>query len=191
MNEQSFSLIPFSAPIIPNIAITGKVSFQNHVLTLQYALVGQLEDVFLPPASPNPGRKEELWKSTCFEFFLAIEDHPDYWEFNLSPSGDWNVYHMDAYRRVGFKEETSIQRLQFEAHKEAEIFRLNSSVDLKSILRGNKPLEIGITAIVQTKGGNETYWALTHPAPFPDFHLRAGFIVELERQASLVRPGKR
>jgi hypothetical protein len=43
-------------------------------------------------------------------------------------------------------------------------------------------LEIGITAIIQTTDSYETYWALTHPAPFADFHLRESFILALAGQ---------
>jgi hypothetical protein len=186
MNEQSFSLIPFPGPNHPDIVITGKVSFQNHLLALQYSLTGKVEDVFLPPASPIPRRTDELWKSTCFEFFLAIKDRPAYWEFNLSPSGDWNIFHMDAYRRVGFREERSIQYLQIEAHKETKIFTLNATIDLKSIFQTSELLEIGITAIIQTKDGNQSYWALTHPGHYPDFHLRESFILGLEGQTHLL-----
>ena len=187
MTEQSFSLIPFAAPNIPSITIAGKILLQSNLLALDYSLVGKGEGVFLPPTSPKPSRKDELWKSTCFEFFLAIKDKPEYWEFNMSPSGDWNVYHMDNYRRVGFREESSIQHLQIEANEETNTFTLSAAIDLKPIFRASNPLEIGITAIVQTKDGNESYWALTHPAPYPDFHLRESFILALAGQTHLAR----
>jgi hypothetical protein len=149
---------------------------------LHYALAGNLEEIILPAPSPNPGRKDELWKSTCFECFIAIKDQPQYWEFNMSPSGAWNVYRMDAYRRVGFREATSIERLPFETQKEANTFVLNAVVDVSSLFQLNDLLEVAITAIIQTKDGKETYWALTHPMPQADFHLRESFILALAPQ---------
>jgi hypothetical protein len=187
MTEQSVSLVPFSAPNIPSISITGKISLLNNLLALHYSLAGKVKDVFLQPTSPNPRRKDELWQSTCFEFFVAIRDQPEYWEFNMSPSGDWNVYHMDAYRRVGFREETLIQQLQFKTQQEAGVFSLDMTIDLNLIIGLSQPLEIGITAIIQTKNGNQSYWALTHPEPDPDFHLRESFILALEEQTRLLR----
>jgi hypothetical protein len=187
MTKKSFSLIPFHAPEIPNISITGDISLQNHIVTLDYTLSGKTEDVFLPSPSTNPSRKDELWKTTCFEFFQAVKDQPQYWEFNMSPSGDWNVYHMDAYRRIGFREETSIQRLPFEVWNESSAFHLKVLVDLHPILRPNQSLEFGITAVIQTTDRNKTYWALSHPAPAADFHLRESFILELAEQAHLSR----
>jgi hypothetical protein len=177
MIEQTFTLIPFPAPEIPAVSLTGTLSLDRNVLTLHYALVGNTEDVLLPPVSLTPSRKDELWKRTCFEFFLAIKDQPGYWEFNMSPSGDWNVYRMDAYRRVGFRVEIAISELPFEFKKELDNFLLETAVDLTGILRPQEELQMGIAAILQTKDGNETYWALTHPAPHPDFHLRDSFIL--------------
>ena len=179
MTGQPFSLIPFPGTNVPDITITGKILRQNNVLTIHYALHGKIEDIFLTTPSVIPTRKEELWKTTCFEFFLAVKDLLQYWEFNLSPSGDWNVYHMDTYRRIGFREETLIQRLQFETQYEMNRFLLNADVDLNSMIQVEQLLEVGVTAVIQTKMGSETYWALTHPAPEPDFHQRESFVLAL------------
>jgi hypothetical protein len=188
--EQPFSLIPFPAPAMPEISITGSISRQNHLLALHYSLAGNLADIFLPSPAMPASRKDELWKTTCFEFFLGIKEQPQYWEFNISPSGDWNAYHMDAYRRVGFREEMSIQRLEVEVGKacaepgrnEVGRFTLVTSVDLKPILRADQLLEVSITAVIQSRDGNETYWALLHPASYADFHLRESFILALAGQ---------
>jgi hypothetical protein len=182
MTEHSFSLIPFPASVLPHISITGNVSLQNNILTLYYLISGEIENILFPLKSVSPRRQDELWKLTCFEFFLAIKDRPEYWEFNMSPSGDWNVYHMDAYRRVGFREETSLQQLPFEAQREADKFHLNVVVDLNPILQRRQSLELGITGIIQTADGKETYWALSHPARQADFHLRESFILVLVEQ---------
>ena len=185
MSEDSFSLICFPAAKVPGIAITGSVSLQKNIVHLHYLLTGSIENIFLPPACAYPSRKDDLWKSTCFEFFLAIKDHPQYWEFNMSPSGDWNVYHMDEYRRIGFREEPSIQRLPFEFQKNARGLTLDAQVDLNPILPLNQFLQFGINAVVQTLDRTETYWALAHPAPAADFHLRESFILELAEQVPL------
>ena len=191
MSEQSFSLIPFPAPALPALTIMGRISFQNHLLSLQYSLAGNIDDVMLPPALLKPSRRNELWKTTCFEFFLAIKDQSGYWEFNLSPSGDWNVYRMDAYRRIGFREETGISRLPFAFQKESGKCLLEVFIDLTPIFRHEQELHLGITAIIQTKDGAESYWALTHPASQPDFHLRESFILPLAAQTPLAEPSAR
>ncbi len=179
MTEQSFALIPFPAPNIPEITITGKIARQANRIILRYLLAGNTEDIFLPPRTLSSSRKDELWKTTCFEFFLAIQDQPQYWEFNLSPSGGWNAYRMDAYRRVGFREETSIQRLELDTQTNADIIFLNAVADLHPIVRESQLLEVGVTAIIQTKDKYETYWALLHPASQADFHRRESFLCSL------------
>ncbi|MBV1732472.1 MAG: hypothetical protein KUA38_09520, partial [Hydrogenophaga sp.] len=37
------------------------------------------------------------------------------------------------------------------------------------------PLMLGLSAILETRDGQLSYWALHHPAARPDFHHRAGF----------------
>ncbi len=176
---QSFSLIPFPTTHLPEISITGNISWQNNLLALRYVVAGNTADIFLPPPSAHPSRKDELWKMTCFEFFLAIKSQPRYWEFNMSPSGDWNVYRMDTYRRVGFREETFIQQLPFSVRKEARCVSVEAAVDLGPIIQADQLIQVGIASIVQAKDGHETYWALRHPAEHADFHLRESFALEL------------
>ncbi|HET6824241.1 MAG TPA: DOMON-like domain-containing protein [Anaerolineales bacterium] len=182
MIAQGFTLIPFPAVDIPAISLTGRLLLEKHVLTLHYTLSGNTDCVLLPHLSQTPGRKDELWRETCFEFFLAVKDQPGYWEFNMSPSGNWNVYRMDAYRRIGFREETAISKLEFEFGKGMDGHSLDVSVDLTPLFTTGSELQLAIAAVIQTRDGDETYWALIHPAPNADFHLRESFILELAEQ---------
>lgn len=182
MIEQPFSLIPFPAPAIPAITLGGRISLQNNLLDLRYLLMGSLDEVRFPSPSPKPSRRDELWKATCFEFFLAVRDEPGYWEFNMSPSGNWNVYRMDAYRRIGFREETNIPQLPFAIKRDLDRFSLDVAVDLVPLVQPKQEIQIGITAVIQTQDGSETYWALAHPAPQADFHSRESFTLALAGQ---------
>ncbi len=179
MTEHSFSLIPFPDSNSPDIKITGKISRQNNTLAVHYSLSGNVGNILLPKASQQPRRKNELWTATCFECFLAIPEQPQYWEFNMSRSGDWNIYHMDAYRRVGFREERRIQRLPFSVQQEATGMSVDMALDLSPIVSAQESIQMGITGIIQTNDGIETYWALAHPNPQADFHLRESFTLEL------------
>jgi hypothetical protein len=135
----------------------------------------------LIPAPSDPTRTDNLWQTTCFEFFLAVPDHPGYWEFNMSPSSEWNAYRMEEYRRVGFREEFAIQQLLFEFKKDKTSSSLAITVDLTPIIPDDQMIELGITAVIETKDGQETFWALAHPeTPLdPDFHLRDSFLIEM------------
>jgi hypothetical protein len=179
---QSFTLIPFRANDLPQIQIRGEIERIRNRLSIHYSVTGKLGSILLPSIAHLPFRKHDLWKATCFEFFIAFQDQPRYWEFNLSPSSDWNVYAMDAYRQVNMREETRFPQLPFEFVNTDGELSLDVSVDLSPILARDSILQIGITAIIQTQNGNETYWALSHPgAPTAqaDFHLRESFAIEL------------
>jgi len=84
---------------------------------------------------------------------------------------------MDEYRKIGFREEKAISQLPFEFKHFDDKLSLSLSMDLSAIAVFKNNLQISITAIIQTKDGNETYWALTHPGQQADFHLRESFIL--------------
>jgi len=174
-----FELIPFSSDKTPNIIITGKINRTDNRLSIQYKVHGDIDQIVFPMPSIPPSRKHDLWKATCFEFFIAIPDQPQYWEFNMSPSSDWNVYVMDAYRQVNMREETAFTQLPFEFNKKNDKISINVNVDLNPIVQLEMNLDIGIAAIIQTKDGHESYWALAHPNPQADFHLRESFNLSL------------
>jgi hypothetical protein len=179
MTEQSFALIPFPDSHTPAIMITGGITREQGLLKVQYLLTGTTEDILFPTPVSSAGRKGELWLATCFEFFLALPDQPQYWEFNLSPSGEWNAFRMDAYRRIGFREEEQVRDLRLDIRRERDRFRLDAAVDLNGVLDTDDQIQAGITAVIQGLDGNETYWALAHPGIQADFHLRESFILAL------------
>ena len=176
---QMFKLIPFPADNLPNISISGKLIRSGNIFFLSYKVKGKINQLLLSAKSAFPSRTDDLWKATCFEFFIAIPDQPEYWEFNMSPSEDWNVYKMDAYRRVGFCEETAFMQLPFLLEETDNTLNLDISVDLNPILQPKQKVQVGITAIIQTVDRNESYWALAHPDTQPDFHLRESFSLTL------------
>jgi hypothetical protein len=175
---RAFKLIPFPAENSPDIQIVGEVNRAENGLSIHFAVSGDINNIVLPEPSAA-ARKHDLWKATCFEFFLAVKDRPEYWEFNLSPSGNWNVYAMDAYRQINMREESAYAQFPFEFTQTNNELSLDVAVNLSRLFRRQSVLLIGITAIIQATDGSETYWALTHPGPRADFHLRESFVIEL------------
>lgn len=173
---QPFILTPFPASDLPEIKITGEIERVEDQLSVRYFVNGDVDSIKLPDITEVPMRKDDLWKMTCFEIFIAPEGQTQYWEFNMSPSGNWNVYRMDAYRQVNMREEVLFTSLPFTFHKANHELRLDISIDLSCILLAEQKINIGVTAIIQTFDGRESYWALTHPGTQADFHLRDGFI---------------
>ncbi|NEQ70965.1 MAG: DOMON-like domain-containing protein [Symploca sp. SIO2D2] len=179
MNQQNFSLQPFaSTSPLTNCEIVGSITRYHQTLTISYELHCQLTELVIPTSVSKPTRKDGLWQETCFEFFVGVKDSPQYWEFNLSPAADWNVYRFAAYRQ-GMEEEQTFTSLPFSVEQQSNMLRLTLKVDLAQFVSANQILEVAISAVVKPKEGEVSYWALAHPDSKPDFHHRDGFILEL------------
>jgi hypothetical protein len=179
MNDQSFSLQPFpTTGQIPDLKIAGNITRNDNQLTIEYMLSGDIKKVAITPPSETPSRKHQLWQDTCFEFFIGIKNSPKYWEFNLSPAGDWNVYRFDGYRQ-GMQEEAALITLPFIVQQQADSLELTLDFDLDKIIPVEQTLEVAITTVIKHKDGEVTYWALTHQGTEADFHRRDSFILEL------------
>lgn len=179
MKNQSFSLQPFSSTgQMLDIRIAGNIARNTNQLAIEYTLSGDIKKVAIAPPSETPSRKHELWRDTCFEFFLGIKNSPKYWEFNLSPTGDWNVYRFENYRQ-GMQEETVFSTLPFIIQQQADSLGLTLDLDLDKIIPQEQALEVAITTVIKQTDGEVTYWALTHQGAEADFHRRDSFILEL------------
>ncbi|MEL7511983.1 MAG: DOMON-like domain-containing protein [Cyanobacteria bacterium J06554_3] len=182
MAATEFELVPFDAtPQTAELSVKGRISRKKNVLSIQYRLAGALPQVAIPPIGKGGSRQDKLWEKTCFEFFLSAEEAPEqapYWEFNLSPSGDWNVFSLTGYRQ-GLKEESAYKTMPFEVWRGFQGLQLEVSVPLENIVRAKQPIYLGVSAVVVLKSGMETFWAIAHPAPAPDFHSLGSFTLQL------------
>jgi hypothetical protein len=147
-------------------------------------------------ASGLPQRCDGLWQHTCFELFLGVLGESAYWEFNLSPSGDWNVYSMTAYRQ-GQAPELTYEQLEVHvtgplaAPRLADcrlsgpraLLELETHCPLPPMLQACRQsghtLEVGLSAVLESQSGALSFWALRHPGPEPDFHDRGGWLLRL------------
>lgn len=173
----AFALQPFVRPH-PPITITGKVDREGDQLAIAYTLAGDLEQVTIPSLAVQPARRYDLWEATCFEFFLGQPSMEPYWEFNLSPTGHWNVFHLETYRH-GLQEEPAIQALPFQVQQESSSLILTLTLNLSPIIPTKQPLEVGVCAVIQSPHFPLTYWAVTHCAPQADFHQRDSFALQI------------
>jgi hypothetical protein len=179
MNSRNFSLKPFlPADSLSDIEITGSISRASNTLAITYTLLGPLSELLIPPPAEMPSRKDALWEKTCFEFFLAPENSDQYWEFNLSPAGHWNVYSFKSYRQ-GMQEEPAFTALPFRVYRQPKAMKLSMKLDLARITPEDHTLQIAVSAVIKALSGKTTCWALTHPGPQADFHRRDAFILEL------------
>ena len=178
MVAAEFELVPFEATEqTAKLSIKGRVARKKGILSIQYRLSGDLALVNIPALGKGGRRQDRLWEQTCFEFFLTQEQQR-YWEFNFSPSGDWNVFSLTGYRQ-GLEEETAFSKMPLEAWQGFQGLQLETKVPLKSLVAADQPVSLGISAVVVLKSGMETFWAIAHPGAEADFHHPDSFVLSL------------
>lgn len=147
------------------------------VYRVRYHVQGDIGRLRIPDAVA-PGRRDELWRHTCFEAFVMGADG-SYCEFNFSPSRQWAAYRFDSYRRA--MSELPLQTMpRIETETMEDGFALDAIVPLalhEDTVAGRSRL--AIAAVLECTDGRLTYWALAHPVAKPDFHHEDGFIAAL------------
>lgn len=183
---QAFRLVPFDPAAAPaGVQLEGDLQRTDGRLQLRYHLADPSGAIRIPPATPVPARRDGLWNRTCLELFLAVPGAAAYWEFNLSPSGDWNVYRLSGYRQ-GLAPEPAVVALPFAVARRGDGLELELTVQLAPLVATDQPLQVAVTAVLEqhapASGGGEgplSFWALGHPGPKADFHGRAGFLLRI------------
>lgn len=175
MTIRRYSLKPFRGEGTGRrIKITGSIGRRANLLSVGCVLAGNLPELAIPEMEPSPRRKDRLWERTCLEFFLGAKDSARYWEFNLSPSGDWNVYRFTSFRK-GMREEPAFVSLPFVVRREPEALGFFLDLEIGNIMPAHKDMEVAVAVVLKTVKGAASHWALVHSGPRPDFHRRDGF----------------
>lgn len=144
-------------------------------IVFRYRLRGDMARV-RAPRTLTAERRDFLWKHTCFEAFVGVENDAAYREFNFSPSGQWAAYDFGDYRRRLADPALPAPRMSMRLDEEK--LELEAALPLSSLpfAAAGAAWEIALAAVVETKDGL-SYFALRHGAPRPDFHLRESFIL--------------
>ena len=184
--EPLLQLRPFCAQSAPALRVEAGADCLRQAamppqLQLRYR-ISAIADLLLPAPKAQGQRRDELWQHTCLEAFVAAPGGEPYWEFNLSPAGDWNIYRLTGYRH-GLQPEAGYGELPFTVRREllgqpaaaAAALIVELCCPLPAPLSEASELELGLTAVLEQSGGALSYWALEHPAAEPDFHDRRGW----------------
>ena len=177
---QHFQLTPFDPlPVEFNLSVGGHISRPTtETVQIHYQVTGDLNAVAIPQRTNPPVRRDELWTATCLELFIGAKESSPYWEFNLSPNGDWNIYKLTDYRS-NLTPDLDYQYLASTIDRAESCFELNVVCPIPVDLKTAPKLEVAICAVIQFKQGPISYWALNHGGPEADFHRRDGFILSL------------
>lgn len=121
---------------------------------------------------PNQGlhRRDNLWRSTCFELFLANPEQTDYLEVNLSPPENWNIYHFASYRDQMRQSKGFVKAIEA-THKSDYELRAEIVIGTDFAFDPARCL-VGVSAVLDFKPHATEYWALRHSGEKPDFHVR-------------------
>lgn len=173
---QTFQLIA-NDPGAARNSIRGTIDVQtNGALALQYQISGEPTRLLIPGNTDKPTRRDKLWRETCLELFVT-DDSERYFEFNFSPSGDWQCYEFLRYRQPS-NELVEIAAPTIHSDNIGQELVYTVELDI-SPLAVTTPLRIGIAAILQHHDGHLDYYSLAAPRELPDFHLRDSFILSL------------
>ena len=177
IKKNSFNLVSFDSNNAPSIKINGTVSRLDGRLNIKYVLSNSTA-IIIPQINKIPLRRYDLWEHTCFEFFLRIKNTTKYWEFNLSPSRNWNVFRFLDYRS-NIVEEEAFDALPLNVCQNGESLIVTADIDLNKIIATNEKLEAAISTVVESRDRKLSYWALTHPKNEADFHHQDSFTIEV------------
>lgn len=151
-------------------------------LLFEYRLSGNLEALALPAAGSG-GRRDGLWRHSCFEAFVTRASAPgaEYVEFNFAPQGDWAAYRFGHYRE-GMTPLALERPPRLQARRTAEELVLTATVALAGVatLPDVAALRVALAAVIEDGDGRLSYWALKHAPGRPDFHHADGFLLELD-----------
>lgn len=149
-------------------------------LQCSYALTGDLEALRI--ASPGPGVfADGLWKHTCFEAFLKPVDMTGYVELNFAPSRCWAAYAFRDTREPTDWRPTALPAI--DVCRTGRTLHLTAQVPppMLGVAADASVVLVGLSAVVETRDGDLSYWALRHVAGRPDFHHPHAFALRWER----------
>ena len=151
------------------------MEIKDNLFLLSYSICGNIPDIIIPGIENftlnNKSyyqRRDELWKSTCFEFFIKEKNNKSYSEINVSPDYYYNVYSFNDYR-TGMKQENSLSLKNIEKIKKDKKFILHFIIESEIPFKTDS-LFVNISSVIQYSNGKTEYWALKHPKQRADFH---------------------
>lgn len=158
--------------------VAGLIRREDEGFVLAFHISAEMGAIVLP--EPGDGaRRDELWRTTCFEAFVRAEGSEDYLEFNFAPSRNWAAYAFDSYRagmRPAPVKAPFIDLVEEDDGMTLMVELFDGQLDA---FAGRGPVRVALTAVIEETGGVKSYWALKHAPGKPDFHHPEGFVLEL------------
>ena len=158
----------------PIRAVTASVTATPNGCEAEFRLDGHVPSIILPEVV-MPERRDNLWKTTCFEIFWQPLGGTYYREFNLSPSGCWAAYDFDAFREGMRDAPVDAIAIACSHDESGLVLKASIAAELPD------PAQVALNAIVEHPDGGLQFWALAFPPGKPEFHSEACRQVIIER----------
>jgi len=151
-----------------NITVEASFLIRNQTIQLEYKIEGEIAKYNFPQESQQK-RVHELWRKSCFEFFFSIGDSDEYYEINISPTTEWNIYHFNSYRE-GMKEVTDISIPSINVHRGKESISLSFEVQFLAQEIVNKPFSYNLATILLNNSSLRYFFTIHRKDGDVDFH---------------------
>lgn len=161
------------------LQMTAVLDIGESHLELNYFLRGETERVLLQSKGSSGQRLINLWDHTCFEFFMAPSEKKHYWEFNFSPTGAWNCFRLEDYRKDATYPEITVPVIRLE-EKPGLIF-LQAVLNIPGILSASDEWDIQFATVIKLTDSSLQYWSNSHFCDEPDYHSRRNFINQIKK----------
>lgn len=142
-----------------------------HQIVLMYELHDPDEKLVIPAGTGM--RRDDLWRETCFEFFLGRASGDDYREFNFSPGGDWAAYEFDRYRQ-GQRHHLMPADPVIRCTRDGDTLTVEATLTLADMPENGS---CQMAAVIDEENRAQVHWAALHAPGKPDFHDRLSFAV--------------
>ena len=174
-----FNLVPHprTPPAAPDFKVWANVDYSalGAAATVNIWFgIGAPASRFVIPVAAEPGRADELWKSTCLEAFLRRTGGEGYREWNFAPSGQWAAYDFTAYRD-GMTDAEVGSPPYIRMEDNLTWWTLGATIAVPTGVHWR----LGLSAVIEEQDGTKSYWALDHGSDKPDFHDPGCFTARL------------
>ena len=159
-----------------DIEIKATLEIKEKKLKGNFEITGEIEN-YLFDNQQKQSRKNELWKRTCFELFIAKQNDFHYYELNMSPSTEWNFYSFLDYKQEMIEEKSiSEPSIQISQTPKGYLFSFNFEL-YTNVLEDNFMFNLAVI-LLDTKGvrhfysihrrrekvdfHDKVYWSLKH-----------------------------
>ena len=163
----------------PIRAVTAGIKATALGADVEFRLDGRIDAIRLPEPAQSV-RTDDLWKTTCLEFFWQPIGEMGYREFNFSPSGAWAAYQFGSYREG--MQELAVNSISISSAQQISdgqgglLLKASVAADLPS------PAQVGLSAVIEHLDGNLQYWAIAFGLGPADFHSEACRQLIVERE---------